>query len=133
MFIRKKNIGIVAFLFSFLILFFIIYFGLGFKVYTPAYKTEWNTDTQCVRRNLTEFLRFKQEYKKITEYILHIPDFNGILFSYPHDSIFYSLFTQQSPYYSNTYDASSLYAQQKQIQFIEKNNIHHIVINTHIL
>src|SRR5438046_8761639 len=73
MLIRKKNIGIVAFLFSFLILFFIIYFGLGFKIYTPAYKTECNiSDTQCVRRNLTEFLRFKQEYKKITEYILHI-------------------------------------------------------------
>ncbi len=45
-------------------------------------------------------------------------------------SIFYILFNQIPPYYPSIYEATPVYAQDKQIKYIKENKVNFVILNT---
>lgn len=76
---------------------------------------------------------FSKEYIEVKEQIIKYPEFNGMILSFPSDPIFYILFNQTPPRYTNSYDGSSLTAQSDRILYMQKNNIQYVIINTKII
>lgn len=62
--------------------------------------------------------------KKVLDKTSH---FNGKIFSFPGDTIFYMLFKQNPPYYPTAFEASSIEAQQKLIDYINEEHIEYII------
>lgn len=56
--------------------------------------------------------------------------YDGPIFSFPSEPIFYKLNNQVTPYYFSVYEASPSFSQAKQIDFIIQNKIEYIVINS---
>jgi len=77
-------------------------------------------------------------FKKIPNYSLVLnkisqyKDFNGKIFSFPGDPLFYILFQQNPPYYFTIYDASPEEYQNKRIKYIKENKINYVIYNYNI-
>lgn len=84
----------------------------------------------CIERNSESFNMIYQDYLKVMNVLLSYADFNGKVYSYPGDPIFYILFKQETPYYFSIYEGSPVYAQERRVQFIKNNNIKYIILNT---
>ncbi|HVZ67712.1 MAG TPA: hypothetical protein VG917_05645 [Patescibacteria group bacterium] len=56
-------------------------------------------------------------------------NFNGKIFSYPGDTIFYIIFRQKPPYYPTSFEAGSKKAQAMLIDYIEGEKIDYVVYN----
>lgn len=65
----------------------------------------------------------------VVKYLREIPNFNGKVFSYPTDPIFYPLFDQKPPRYVQIYDGSPNTAQQQTIGYISDNDIEYVIYN----
>lgn len=84
---------------------------------------------ECINRNLNSLLKDNSEYLVVKNIVSDKFGYKGKIFSYPSDPIFYLLFKQIPPYYSNNYDSSPIYAQKKQIDYIKNNNVKYIIYN----
>ncbi len=119
-------------IFAFLTGLFLLFGPLKSHMYQPAIKRIYaSSNNICLKKNF-ELLIKENSYKKIVQKLSSISNFNGKIFSFPSDPIFYALLKQKTPYYSNTYDSSSEKAQLRQIHFIKSNNIEYIILNTKI-
>ncbi|GEM_PF-2011888 len=84
---------------------------------------------ECVNKNIKSILDSNKEYASILNILKSYNNFNGKIYSYPGDPIFYLLLNQSPPYYSAIYQASPLYAQVKLIKYIQDQEINYIVYN----
>ncbi len=85
---------------------------------------------QCMYKNGKLTIKNIEKYEKVKRVAESIKGFNGKIFSYPGDTIFYVVFEQPMPYYPSSFEASAQIAQNKTIEYIEKNNIKYVVYNT---
>jgi len=74
-------------------------------------------------------LKNNPEYLQVKNIIRNKLSYEGTIFSYPSDPIFYVSFKQAPPYYSNNYDSSANYAQDMQIHYIKENNVSYVIYN----
>jgi hypothetical protein len=83
----------------------------------------------CFSRNFSSLINVNNSYNKVVNTISSYKDFNGKIFSFPGDPIFYILFKQRIPYFTSIYEASSLSDQKVLIQFLDTNNIKYVIVN----
>lgn len=69
------------------------------------------------------------EYQTLLENLKTYPDYNGKVFSYPGDPIFYKLTAQTPPYYFTSYESSPESAQQRIIKYLQDQDIQYVVYN----
>lgn len=74
------------------------------------------------------YLQLNLEYIDIYEYLKNEHNGKGIFF-FPKDPVFYAYLGLAPPPYPTTWESSPDYAQQKNIDFIKKNNINTVVYN----
>lgn len=84
--------------------------------------------TKDVFDNIQKYLG--NSYFKVKERLGGEQNFNGKIFSFPGDPVFYILFNQKPPKYFNAYEASPLYAQEAIIKFMETNQINYVIYNS---
>ena len=95
------------------------------KIFTQNGKVQ-----QCQQSSFEiEQLPITQDYKAVYDFLQQEPYFNGRVFTFPADPIFYVMFHQIVTPYTTAYEASHLSAQQKNIEYIEKNNIQYVIYN----
>jgi len=86
---------------------------------------------QCLQSSFEiDQLPITPEYKLVYEFIQKEQDFNGKIFTLPSDPIFYVMFDQIITQYITIYEASHISAQEKNIEYIEINNIQYVIYNT---
>lgn len=71
-------------------------------------------------------------YEAVIAELKQDPDFQGKLFSFPGDPVFYSHLGQKPPFYFTAYEATPKYAQERQIEYLKENRICFVVINQDI-
>lgn len=79
----------------------------------------------CVGANTQYILEKHPQYRNVLSSIDRV-------FSYPGDPLWYVLSDQPIPYYPSNYEATRLYAQKKQIEFIKRKGITYVMYNTTI-
>jgi hypothetical protein len=84
----------------------------------------------CVDRNMEHILSSNPQIMQVKKQVEKIEGFNGKVFTFPGEPIFYVLFKQTPPFYPTIYEATPLYAQKMLIQYIENNDINIILYNT---
>ena len=95
------------------------------KIFTQKEKIQ-----QCTQSSFEiEQLPITQDYKTVYDFLQHEPYFNGRVFTFPADPIFYVMFHQIVTPYSTAYEASRFSAQRKNIEYIENNNIQYVIYN----
>ncbi len=84
---------------------------------------------QCVDNNLNKIF---SEDKDIANLINYINRKNIIakIFSFPSDPFIYAFLNQAPPFYLSTYDGSTLKGQFSRIDYLNKNNVNKIILNT---
>jgi hypothetical protein len=86
---------------------------------------------QCMRRPLSALPKTGMEaYFEVVRWVNSQVGFNGKIFSYPGDPIFYVLLGQKPPPIFNAYDATPKASQEQNIDYIHRNNVQYIVFNT---
>ena len=85
----------------------------------------------CLNKNINNFLTGRKEYRLVKQKIEKDFGYKGKIFSFPGDPIFYLMFNQIPPFYSNNYDSSSINAQKKQIAYME-NGAEYVIYNLNI-
>lgn len=119
------------FFFCFLLLF--VMFLLGVQSYNNNFKINYlMKNDQCINQNLNNLFKKNSVYLKVKNIIKENFKYQGKIFSFSGDPVFYAIFKQIPPYYSNNYDSSPLYAQKKQIDYIKSNNIRYVIYNLDI-
>jgi len=83
----------------------------------------------CFENNTDSLLRKHPEYIKVKQELEKKIDFNGNIFSFPADPIFYILFKQNVPYYQSIYEGSSIHGQNKSIEDIKNRRINYVIYN----
>lgn len=83
----------------------------------------------CIEMNLNKLIKNDSGYIQVKNLIKEKLSYEGKIFSYPSDPIFYLLFKQIPPYYFNNYDSSPNYAQNKQINYMKNNKVLYIIYN----
>ena len=128
--------------------FIIIILNLNVDIYTYFQKLEENAnETSNILFNINNSLAKNQcsdqverlsttskiqPYLKIKKFIKQEKNSNSKVFSFPGDPIFYPLFDQKPPPFLNLYDSSSLYAQNRNINYLKMEEIDFIIFNTDI-
>lgn len=69
------------------------------------------------------------EYEKVIKQIRKKYHYNGSIYSFPTDPLFYLAARQVPPYYFTTYDGSLRYAQEQSIEYLKKNHIEYVILN----
>jgi hypothetical protein len=90
------------------------------------------TNKSCVDKNMRAITSTNVEIMEVKEYVEKIPEFNGKVFTFPGEPIFYILFNQRPPYYPTIYEATPKYSQEMLIRYIEDENIDIILYNAKI-
>lgn len=83
-------------------------------------------ENTCIEENLKSV---PEIYKNVKNEIEKDPKFNGKVFSFPGDPLFYIIFNQKPPYYPSIYEGTPLYAQKRSIDFIKNQEIQYIIYN----
>ncbi len=117
---KKIKFSKKQFFTGYILLFLIIFFCLGLKPLGNFSHGIVTRDTDaCIEQNKKELLSSYKNFQNLDH-----------VFSFPADPIFYILTKQNPPYYFNNYDSSSIYAQKKQIAYMENNAINRVIYNT---
>jgi hypothetical protein len=90
------------------------------------------TNQVCITNNVQYLLTKDKRYMQIEKKIRSILQFNGKIFVFPGDPLFYILFNQRPPFYPSIYEATPVYAQKEFIAYIKENKIQIIIYNTNI-
>lgn len=82
----------------------------------------------CSKNNLINLKKsLPAMYLAVKDNIEKRDDFNGKIFSFPLDPVFYILFDQKPPRYFTAYDGSPLFAQEWNIEYMRKNDIRYVI------
>ncbi|MBP9814102.1 hypothetical protein KBC80_02810 [Candidatus Woesebacteria bacterium] len=85
---------------------------------------------QCMRNPLSALPRASMEaYYEAVRWMKSQVGFNGKIYSYPGDPIFYVLLGQKPPPIFNAYDATPKASQELNVEFIDRNDIRYVVLN----
>lgn len=85
------------------------------------------------RKNVLKNLgKSGEEYSLVLETINKQKNSKYKIFSFPGDPIFYILNEQKPPYFFTVWEGTPLYGQNKRIEYIEKNNIEYVILNTKV-
>ncbi len=105
---------------SYMLLFLIIFFCLGFKpLGNFSHGIMIRDANACIEQNKKILLSSQKKFQSLDH-----------VFSFPADPVWYVLTKQPPPYYFNNYDSSAIYAQKKQIAYIENTTINTVIYNT---
>ena len=88
-------------------------------------------NTICLDSNLSSLREKESKYESIKESIREEYGYKGKIFPYLTDPIFYVLFEQQPPYFFTAFEATPGYAQEKNLQYLEKEQVQYIIYNTY--
>lgn len=127
----KLNPGVLSlFMLNFLALpFLIIGVDRNFKFDKGRYSISETNISQCVDKKIKNINRESLvSHRKVVDYI--DAKENVKIFSFPADPIFYVLLNQKPTYYPSIYEATPIEAQIKLIDYIKKNNVNYVIINT---
>ena len=83
----------------------------------------------CLDKKISSIIKKYPQYINVVNKLNSYSDFNGKVYSFPGDPIFYVLFNQKPPYYSSIYEASPIYAQKKLVEYISEDEINYIAYN----
>lgn len=86
----------------------------------------------CVQDNLAYNANANKPRTKVIESLKKTKNFNGKVYSFPGDPIFYVLLNQIPPYYPSIYEATPISSQQKLIKYIEDEDIEYVIYNSSI-
>lgn len=143
-YLKMKSISRLIFIIYFTLFFIATLFEIGLshqKLQMPPYFKKFQNaylggildpksiTAMRIDKSLEYIQSTKPEYFKLKEVLTRYKDFNGVIYSFPGDPIFYILFKQSPPYYSAIYQASPLYAQNKLIRYIQDQKINYIIYN----
>lgn len=81
----------------------------------------------CQKNNEEYMYKVKNEHILVKKELQKNKGFNGKVLSFPADPIFYILFHQKPPFFPGIFDASSMQAQNKLIQYIKDEDIQYIL------
>ncbi len=124
---HKKVYNPILYLLSILML-SAVFFGIGFiPVSLPVSGNI--SSRKCVNDNSDSLTNNKPAYKKVKAFLDKEKDFNGKVFSFPGDPIFYILFKIKPPYYFSSYESTPLYAQKKQVEYLKENDPSFMIYN----
>lgn len=110
----------------------LIFFSIGilfYSIYSLKPNLSFN-DNYFLKNNFFGIIDKNESYEKILKLVRDKNKYKGKIFSYPGDPAFYILFKQDAPYYLSIYEASPRYAQEKRIDYLKKNNVKYVFINT---
>ncbi len=99
-----------------------------------ASKNIFNTFTNksCIEQNVSYLTSQNKQLLQVKDKVSHIEGFNGKVFTFPGEPIFYILFKQIPPYYPTIYEATPLYAQLQLIHYIETQHINIVIYNSNV-
>lgn len=121
----KIGFGIVAF--------FIIFIGIKLKPVSGTFNPKRLYGLQCVDFNKKNLLESNNDYYSVVNYLFTKKDVNRFIYSFPSDPVFYILLKQKPPYYTNLYDGSSKFGQERIIRYLIENKVPYIVLNSSIV
>lgn len=118
-------------LLSFLLLSIIVlFFGSGFIQLPEEKRVRGVFGESCIELNRKNLLEVNRHYGMVKSYLESMPNSNKKIFTFPSDPLFYILFNQIPPYYTNIYDASLEEAQDLLIKHLRQNSINFVILNT---
>lgn len=92
-----------------------------------------NKNALCLDDNLKKLIIGKNtKFEKVKKIIEEDSKGYSKIFDYLSDPVFYVLFNQKPPYYFTIFEATPLYAQKSNIEYIERNKIKYIIYNSDI-
>lgn len=86
----------------------------------------------CIDQNINYLTSNNNQLLQVKDRVTRIEGFNGKIFTFPGEPIFYILFNQIPPYYPTIYEATPPYAQRQLINYIEDQHINFIIYNEKI-
>jgi len=89
-----------------------------------------STNKKCIEENINYLTSKDKSIIKTRDELLRLKDFNGKIYSFPSDPIFYLLLNQKPPYYPTIYEATPPKAQEMLIKYIKDQDIKYILLNT---
>ena len=108
---------------------------IGFSIfYTSVKDLPFQTCNleRSIEKISSSWLKKIPNYSLVLNKISQYKDFNGKIFSFPGDPLFYILFKQNPPYYFTIYEASPEEYKKKRIQYINENKVDYIIYNLNI-
>jgi hypothetical protein len=132
--LKKYKISDYAF-FIYFILFFIISISRIGTTFLPTMDLSFSNNFltfdshSCIVKNIKTNRGLLLDQQKVIIKLKSYKNFNGKVYSYPGDPLFYTLLNQKPPYYSSLYESSPNYAQERLIKFINDENISYVLYN----
>lgn len=112
---------------------YVIIFVVKYNLIVSCVDTINNPKDLFERKNVLKNLgKSGEEYSLVLETINKQKNSIYKIFSFPGDPIFYMLNEQKPPYFFTVYEGTPLYGQNKRIEYIEKNNIEYVILNTKV-
>ncbi len=127
--VKKYKVEKLSLIFYFLIILVSILYLMNIHPYKVDSFSGSHYGKSCVYKNINYLISKDQDYFLVKNKIIKDLNYNGKIFSFPADPVFYMLFNQTPPFYSNNYDSSSSLAQNTQINYIKNNNVKYILYN----
>lgn len=139
----KNNINNKAQLFYFINLSIVIIFLIGLlplqsnqkisDMHIQLYSSIHSLlNKSCIADNLSSNVSSNAKRFEVIKYLKQLPNFNGKVFSFPGEPVFYIILQQKPPFFPSIYEATPLASQQKLIAYIEDEDIEYVVYNTTI-
>ena len=93
-----------------------------------------NKSKLCLDENLNKLTTNRNtKFEKVKKIIEKDSAGKNKIFNYLSDPIFYVLFNQKPPYYFTIFEATPVYAQKSNIEYIEDKDINYIIYNNEIV
>lgn len=87
----------------------------------------------CLDNNLDNLMLERNvAFEKVKKMIKDDSGGNPKIFDYLSDPVFYVLFDQKPPYYFTVFEATPLYSQRSNIDYIRKNRVNYVIKNTNL-
>lgn len=135
-FLEKRNVSVKKRLVSYIVI-LVIVFNFGLQSINSSQSplglsrdlSLYAANNECLQNNLSLTNNSAYEYIKG---LIRKDAKDPKIFNYLGDPIFYALFMQRPPYYFTVFEASPLYAQKANIQYIEEEKVRYVIYNLDI-
>lgn len=128
--LQDKKMLVQAYI-IFIVLQLLLIFYL-FKPFNRLFKETNNTPNICIEKNISNLYAKDSSYKKVANDVEMKSGFNGKIFAFPANPVFYIIFHQFPPYFSNSYDASFKKSQVNEWAYIVNSDIRFVIIDLNI-
>lgn len=127
---NKHQLLLPGMVFGFYLLFIIFIVSKDNLIKSCVAEINNSKDTFAKENVLKHLGKSGEEYSLVLEKISKQKNSKYKIFSFPGDPIFYILNEQKPPYFFTVWEGTPLYGQNKRIEYIEKNNIEYVILNT---